>query len=316
MDAHTVHPCPLCDLRFVTRNELGQHVALDHAPAVHDDIPAPRHARGVIMLPLDPTRPPTAALPLAAALGRQAELAVEPVAASTGGPPDRYLAARRAEIRAAGAMTTPGREVAPPVADGIVAHLEHTLPTLACLSARAWPGLRHHTLGSVSDRVVRGSPVPVVLVGPHVRHPGAPIERLVAGYDGSPLAFHALGVAADLAGCLGVGLEVIQVVTPEMGDGGPEATLLEEAVASMATPPRSCRAVHDDNPVRTLAEHAGERGDTLLVVGTHGRHGLERFVLGSVAVGLARHAAVPVVVVPHDAALRLHTEPSIDGAGA
>ena len=313
----TVHPCPLCELRFVSRNELAHHVALDHAPAVHDDIPAPRHARGVITLSLDPSRPTPASLPVATALARQADLAVEPLAAATTGESlDRYLAARRAEIRAAGAMTTPGREVALPVAEGILAHLERTLPALACLSPRAWPSPLTHTLGSVSTRVVRSSPVPIVLVGPHIRHPGTPIERLLVGYDGSPLSHHALEVAAAIAECLGVGLGVVEVVTPKKGGGGPEPTGLQEAVATMATPPRSYLAVHDDDPVRTLVGHAGDRGDTLLVVGTHGHREQERAVLGSVAFGLARHAAVPVVVVRRDAVLRLHPEPSIDGADA
>src|SRR5581483_754195 len=35
----------------------------------------------------------------------------------------------------------------------------------------------------------------------------------------------------------------------------------------------------------------------LIVMGTHGRHGIERFVLGSVAEGVARSASVPVMLI-------------------
>jgi hypothetical protein len=39
-----VHQCPYCELRFVSRNELNDHVAVDHPQPVDDDIPvAPPH---------------------------------------------------------------------------------------------------------------------------------------------------------------------------------------------------------------------------------------------------------------------------------
>jgi hypothetical protein len=32
-----VHQCPYCELRFVSRNEVADHVALDHPGTVDDD---------------------------------------------------------------------------------------------------------------------------------------------------------------------------------------------------------------------------------------------------------------------------------------
>jgi nucleotide-binding universal stress UspA family protein len=43
---------------------------------------------------------------------------------------------------------------------------------------------------------------------------------------------------------------------------------------------------------------AEEQGVDLIVVGTHGRHGLKRALLGSVAESVLRDAKVPVLVVP------------------
>lgn len=37
-----VHQCPYCELRFTSRNELDDHIALDHPRAVDDDTAAPR----------------------------------------------------------------------------------------------------------------------------------------------------------------------------------------------------------------------------------------------------------------------------------
>ena len=46
-----------------------------------------------------------------------------------------------------------------------------------------------------------------------------------------------------------------------------------------------------------IVEEAGAAGVDLIVVGTHGRRGLEHLVLGSVAEGVARRAAVPVLLI-------------------
>ncbi len=47
---------------------------------------------------------------------------------------------------------------------------------------------------------------------------------------------------------------------------------------------------------------AEEQGVDLIVVGTHGRRGLTRALLGSVSESVLRDAKVPVLVVPHAAA--------------
>jgi nucleotide-binding universal stress UspA family protein len=47
-----------------------------------------------------------------------------------------------------------------------------------------------------------------------------------------------------------------------------------------------------------IAEEAQARGADLLVIGTHGRRGFERLVLGSVAEGVIRQSTVPVLLLP------------------
>lgn len=50
-------------------------------------------------------------------------------------------------------------------------------------------------------------------------------------------------------------------------------------------------------PAHALAQLASDLGADLIVVGTHGRQGLERFLMGSVAEGVVRLAPCPVLVV-------------------
>ena len=55
-----------------------------------------------------------------------------------------------------------------------------------------------------------------------------------------------------------------------------------------------------EGDVATAVTEAARRHDaTLIVVGTHGRTGVKRLVLGSTAELVVRHADRPVLVVPH-----------------
>jgi nucleotide-binding universal stress UspA family protein len=53
-----------------------------------------------------------------------------------------------------------------------------------------------------------------------------------------------------------------------------------------------------DTPAHGIAQLASDIGATLIVVGTHNRKGLERFLLGSVAEATVRYAHCPVLVIP------------------
>lgn len=56
-----------------------------------------------------------------------------------------------------------------------------------------------------------------------------------------------------------------------------------------------------DNPAEGIVQLARDLEAKLIVVGTHGRKGLRRFFIGSVAEGVVRFAHTPVLVVrPHD----------------
>ncbi|HEU5432998.1 MAG TPA: universal stress protein [Thermomicrobiales bacterium] len=179
--------------------------------------------------------------------------------------------------------------------------------------------------GSVADRVARSSAVPVLLARPGV--PGAPpaamtFRRIVAPLDGSEVAETALPVAADLARTLRVPIRLMRVVDPSMtvarlaGIGYPGAPISaelcqqalndvrEDARQSLAAAAARLTAeglqatwtVTDGSPYFAIAD-ATEPGD-LLVLSSHGRSGVLRWALGSVAEKLVRTAPAPVVLVP------------------
>jgi nucleotide-binding universal stress UspA family protein len=66
----------------------------------------------------------------------------------------------------------------------------------------------------------------------------------------------------------------------------------EDAGVSVAT------AVRVGTPHREICAYAADVSADVVVVGTHGRTGLSRGLLGSVAARVVRSSAVPVLVVP------------------
>lgn len=75
----------------------------------------------------------------------------------------------------------------------------------------------------------------------------------------------------------------------------------DDAERHARVPVRS--AIRIGDPAGEIVRFADEEGCDLLVVGTHGRGGIPRLILGSVAEQVARHAHVPVLVARNHARL-------------
>lgn len=56
-------------------------------------------------------------------------------------------------------------------------------------------------------------------------------------------------------------------------------------------------AIEDGTPHRAILEYADDEGVDLIVMGTHGRSGLDRYLLGSVTERVVRGAEIPVLTV-------------------
>jgi nucleotide-binding universal stress UspA family protein len=116
----------------------------------------------------------------------------------------------------------------------------------------------------------------------------------------------ALDAAIDLAAKLGVALEIAHVCPPAPPPAEPDGPYLDAAnqlLAEAADKVRACGVVpithlKQDTVVFALLELIEERQPSLVVVGSHGRHGVSRALLGSVSDSLARRASVPVLIVP------------------
>lgn len=153
-------------------------------------------------------------------------------------------------------------------------------------------------------------------------------QRILVPIDGSPLSSKALEVALSdypdttvtvlyVMDPIGSGFNIVEVMRPKFTDGAPPGSvsmefwnewyesahekadglfdaaqeLADEFDVTLAT------AVEFGDPKHVIVEYAEEHDMDRIVLGSHGRSGATRLVLGSVAETVTRRASVPVLIV-------------------
>ncbi|MFB6161284.1 MAG: universal stress protein [Haloferacaceae archaeon] len=134
-------------------------------------------------------------------------------------------------------------------------------------------------------------------------------EDILLPIDGSDAAEAAVEHAADLARTYDATVHVFCAVEPIPTAEADAATLIEtmqedaeRVVADAASRLREdgvdvTTAVRTGSAYRTILSYVEDAGVDLVVMGTHGRSGVGRVLLGSVTEKVVRHADVPVLTV-------------------
>jgi nucleotide-binding universal stress UspA family protein len=118
--------------------------------------------------------------------------------------------------------------------------------------------------------------------------------------------------AADLARHFGARLHVLHVVPP-VTDPAPAAPALRAAVAELGSGLSIVRASAMGRAASEIVKYARRNAIDLIVLGTHGRTGFSRAMLGSVAEAVTRRAGCPVMSIP--AVLAETPAPAMDEVG-
>jgi nucleotide-binding universal stress UspA family protein len=169
--------------------------------------------------------------------------------------------------------------------------------TLVCMAAHGRTRTRL-MLSSVSEELLNACPHPVILVGPAARPPDVPVKRMIVCLDGSAIAEAVLPAATDLATRLGAQVTLLHVMD-QPHSGHIVHGYMADVVHRLGGLPVHI-AVHTAGgagPARVIVEHAAETEAGLIAMATHGRTGLRRALLGSVAQSVVHHAGCPVMVV-------------------
>lgn len=144
--------------------------------------------------------------------------------------------------------------------------------------------------------------------------------RILIAVDGSATSEHALRHAIGLAKGLSAALRVVHVVDMGVLPLGPELAIdigavtkarrtageqvLEKARATCqaGSIETETRLLETGTPTQRIAAAIADEATAwpadLVVAGTHGRTGVQRLLLGSVAEGIARVSPVPVLLIP------------------
>ena len=181
-------------------------------------------------------------------------------------------------------------------------------------------GATERRRGSVADKVLRGSSVPVLVVGPAIlqRPPIGPVavRSLVLPLDGSHESESAIRVAVEIARAMGAQITLLRVVPPLVSDveiGMPEAYPPEvdrHLVKVARRYLKRFKTAHPDvvtsavvergPPAKAIVEFVSQTRPDLVVMASRSRYSTGRWALGSVADDVIE-GPVPVVIV-HPAA--------------
>jgi nucleotide-binding universal stress UspA family protein len=139
------------------------------------------------------------------------------------------------------------------------------------------------------------------------------LKNLLVALDGSACAEHAFDLALVLAKAESSAIIVCSVADPSPTYGaGPPAMIeneltqidvharhvVDEALAkAKSVGANATSAVLQGQPAFEIVRYAKEIGASAIVMGTHGRSGLKRLFMGSVAEGVLRSSETPVITV-------------------
>jgi nucleotide-binding universal stress UspA family protein len=224
------------------------------------------------------------------------------------------------------ATTFPGADVKCSVERGraedvIVRKGEADSAMMITMATHGRSGLNRFLLGSVAEKVLRGIANPLLLVRAteEAKSVGeAALKSIIVPLDGSELAESVLPMVAGLAKRLDLEVELFRAYhipyNVYAGDEGYYAGNYEELIAAV----REEASEYLDKKVTELKKlgvaevsrvtKEGFAGDEIIAVGrntpggliamcSHGRSGVKRWVLGSVAETVVRHSGGPVLVV-------------------
>jgi nucleotide-binding universal stress UspA family protein len=199
--------------------------------------------------------------------------------------------------------------------------------TLIAMATHGYSGVQRWLLGSVAEKVLHAAANPLLFVRPTAGESGgeARLNTVLVPLDGSGLAEKVLPTVTEMATRLKLEVVLVRVVI-RVYFGAPDAVLpmfganipnqnelwaqaSSEATKYLAGKVEQLRAEGLPDVSSVLIDGSAEGAaaeiidlarktkDNLVAMSTHGRSGIERWVMGSVAERVARHCSAPVLVI-------------------
>jgi len=228
-----------------------------------------------------------------------------------------YLDAQKERLQGAGVKVRTRCEHGDAAAN-IIGTAEAEAVSLIAISTHGRSGISRWLFGSVADRVVQAAHVPLLMIRPDPKAPPPPpvFEKILVPLDGSNVAASVIPFVEEIARLFGASLVLYHAVPPVSAYPGFETVnpqldsrvlqdLQDQARELLSAAARDIQgrglqatvAVSIDLAVDGILNAARETGADLIAIGTHGRSGLGRIVMGSVANAVMRRATIPCLLV-------------------
>lgn len=283
-----------------------------------------------ILVSLDGSTFAEQVLPLAIALARQTGAVLRLVHvrgpdAATPSEPEPFPEALARRITAETGIAVEPVILEGKASDEIAGYIIREGIELACIATHGRGGVSRARLGSTADSLIRHLEVPIVTMRP-AEEEGVdvasrlntyePIEHIQVPLDGSPLAEAVLGYVIALDNAM-LQVSLVQAIPAPVPNDPASVTLAlttdqeviererDDALAYLdrvaeRISPHVRRVdtavILEPQPLGALLDYADQNDVDMIAIATHGRGGLKRLALGSMADRIVRTANVPVLV--------------------
>lgn len=204
-------------------------------------------------------------------------------------------------------------------ADNILDHANENSVGLIIMATHGRGGVTRWWLGSVAEKVISASSIPVLLIrSKRVKEAGTTgkltFEKILAPLDGSDIGEAALPAVEMLATKTGASVSLLRVMAPlgtvEAGILGSDMRRFVEAMrdacekylrkVAQRLGEKGVKTTYEviaGDPANGIIEYAKDNKVSLIAMSTHGRSGVARWVLGSVADKVLHESRVPMWLV-------------------
>ena len=205
-------------------------------------------------------------------------------------------------------------------ADVIIERAEAEAGTLIAMATHGRSGINRWMMGSVAEKVLRGTKVPLFLVRAGDEAPVGPsvdIKSILVPLDGSELAASVLAIVSELAKMLDSEIVLCRAyelaamayygsedylpkydeMLRELKDEVEEYLKKKTEDLKAGGLPNVSWVALEGSGAEAIVRYANARPNVLIAMCTHGRSGVSRWTLGSVTEKVVRHSDEPVLVM-------------------
>ncbi len=165
---------------------------------------------------------------------------------------------------------------------------------LVVMGSRGASGFKEMFVGSNTEKVVRTSQVPVLVIKND--HPNFEVHDFVFASDFSEEGRGAFDKAQKFARKMGAKMHLLMVNTPANFKTSVEGhAVMEKFVKGMGAENYTLNIYNDNSVEKGIMNFATQIGAQLIGMGTHGRKGISHFFNGSISEDLVNHVNMPMI---------------------